>query len=185
MGQKKEMDKKGIIEHVAIPEGCSATSERGIVTVKGKNGECTRKFQNKDVSIAVEGNMISIRSEKTNANVKKMVYTFKAHLANMVKGASKGHNYSLKICSGHFPMNVSVSNNQLIVKNFYGEKFPRALDIKPGVTVKVEGEIITVESADKEAAGQCAGSIEQLTRRVGFDLRIFQDGIYITNKSRK
>jgi large subunit ribosomal protein L6 len=82
-------------------------------------------------------------------------------------------------------MTVSVNKNQLIVKNLLGEKIPRVLDLKEGVTVKVEGENIIVESTDKEKAGQCAASIEQLTRRTGYDTRVFQDGCWITIKDKK
>ena len=52
-------------------------------------------------------------------------------------------------------------------------------------TNKVEGEIVTVNHCDIEVAGQTAADIEQLTRRPGFDPRIFQDGIYITKKDGK
>ena len=82
-------------------------------------------------------------------------------------------------------MNVSVNNDQLIIKNFIGEKYPRILQLKTGATVKIEGDKINVESVDKEIAGTVASDIEQLTRRPGFDTRIFEDGIYIISKSGK
>jgi large subunit ribosomal protein L6 len=82
-------------------------------------------------------------------------------------------------------MNVAVSGDKLSVKNFLGEKIPRVAKILPGVTVKVEGDIIDIESTDKEAAGQTAANFEQLTRITNRDLRIFQDGIYITVKDGK
>ena len=47
----------------------------------------------------------------------------------------------------------------------------------------MEGNLIYVESCDKELAGQVAADIEQTTRRPGFDRRIFQDGIYIIEKA--
>ena len=103
----------------------------------------------------------------------------------MIKGSNEGHVYELKICSGHFPMNVSIQGKELVVKNFIGEKFPRRLKIQEGVIVKIEGEKITVEHTSKEIAGQSAANIEQLTRRPNFDSRIFQDGIYITVKDGK
>jgi large subunit ribosomal protein L6 len=59
------------------------------------------------------------------------------------------------------------------------------LQIKEGATVKVEGDLINVTSTNKETAGQVSADIEQLTRRPGYDKRIFQDGIYIINKDGK
>jgi len=59
----------------------------------------------------------------------------------MIKGSSQNHVYTMKICSGHFPMNVSVSNNKLSVKNFFGEKVPRVLQLKSGVDVVTVSKI--------------------------------------------
>ena len=89
------------------------------------------------------------------------------------------------ICSGHFPMNVNVANNKLTVKNLLGEKVPRVLQLKEGADVKVEGDIIYVTSINKEIAGQVSADIEQLTRRPGYDGRVFQDGIYLINRDGK
>ena len=51
--------------------------------------------------------------------------------------------------------------------------------------MKVEGELIHVAGTNKEIAGQVSADIEQLTRRPGYDTRIFQDGIWITSKDGK
>ena len=82
-------------------------------------------------------------------------------------------------------MNVSVGGGKLVVKNFLGEKFPRNLYLKEGVDVKIEGDLVYVTGVDKEIAGQVSADIEQLTRRPGYDTRIFQDGIYLVNKDGK
>ena len=103
----------------------------------------------------------------------------------MIKGVAEGHVYRLKICSGHFPMNVSVSGNEFSVANFLGEKTPRKLSVKEGASVKVEGQEVVVESMNKELAGQTAADIELLTKVKGRDRRIFQDGIFIINKDGK
>ena len=113
-----------------------------------------------------------------------MINTFKAHLIHMIVGSMEGHVYKLKICSGHFPMTVAMKGDTLEVKNFLGEAHPRTLKIKQGADVKVNGEEIVVESPDKEIAGQTAADIEQLTRITNRDRRIFQDGIYIVEKSK-
>ncbi len=176
---------KEIIKEVEMPEGVQAIFETYALSVKGPKGDVKKRLASKRVDINIDENKITIKGKDTSKKDKKMVHTFAAHIKNMVKGAAEGFVYKLKVCSGHFPMNVSLSGDTLSVKNLFGEKTPRVLKIKEGANVKVEGDVITVESADKESAGQVAADIEQLTRRIGFDRRIFQDGIYITEKAGK
>lgn len=170
---------------VEVPEGCQFSQSGIIITVKGPKGELTRKLPDKWIKLNHEGQKLELWYEKTTKNQKKQLFTTVSHIKNMMIGVTDGYVYKLKICSGHFPMNVSLKNNVLEVKNFIGEAVPRKLTIKEGSDVKVQGDIITVESIDKEKAGQTAGSIEKLTKRPGFDKRIFQDGIYITEKAGK
>ena len=70
----------------------------------------------------------------------------------------------------------------LIIKNFLGESAPRKLRIHAGVTVKVNGDIVRIESVDKELAGMTASDIELVTRIRNRDRRVFQDGIFIVRK---
>jgi large subunit ribosomal protein L6 len=111
-----------------------------------------------------------------------LVWTFVAHLKNMVKGVTQGYTCRMKICSGHFPMNVSITNNELIIKNFLGEKVPRTVKLAKDVQFKIEGAEIIITGIDKEKVGQNAANIEQLCRVTNRDRRIFQDGIYIKGK---
>ena len=172
-------------QEVPIPEGVDVKVEERLVTIKGPKGENQRKFFGGKVEVTKEGNNVVISAKQATKREKTMIGTFTSHVRNMVKGTQEPFVYTLKICSGHFPMNVAVNGNQLVVKNFLGEKHPRTMDIIEGSTIKVQGQEITVESTDKEKAGQCAARIEILMKVKGRDRRIFQDGIYITNKAGK
>lgn len=179
------MSSKNYIEEIELPEGVSASKEGKMLHMKGPKGEVSKPLYNPLISIEVRDNKIVLQADRYRRREKTLIGTFRAHAKNMIKGVTEGHSYTLKICSGHFPMNVTYSNNVLSVKNFIGEKVPRNLTIEKNVDLKVEGEYITIESPDKDAAGQTAGSIEKLTRRPNFDKRIFQDGIYIIEKDGK
>ncbi|HZX45321.1 MAG TPA: 50S ribosomal protein L6 [Candidatus Nanoarchaeia archaeon] len=167
---------------IGIPEGVSVKVDNTHVSVKGKSGEASKEMHNPKIKVFAEANKIVIEALKPTRREQRIAYTFNAHIKNLIKGAAESYIYKLKICSGHFPMNVSTKGNELIVKNFFGEKVPRVLKLKERVNVKVEGDIITVTSANKELAGQAAADIEQLTRRTRFDTRVFQDGIWIIEK---
>ncbi len=179
------MMKENYTEEIEIPEGLSAEREGKNFKVKGKIGEVARTLYNPLIVLEVKDNKVILSAKRYGRREKSLIGTFRAHVKNMFKGAMEGHSYTLKICSGHFPMNVSFSNGVFMVKNFIGEKVPRTLNISEKVSLKIDGDYIVVESPDKEAAGQAAGSIEKLTKRVNFDKRIFQDGIYITEKDGK
>jgi len=170
-------------EEIKAPEGVTITQQDRNITIKGPKGEVTKRLYTPLISVAVKDNMVVLSAEKGTKRHKRMVHTYRAHVRNMITGVQTPYTYKLKICSGHFPMNVSVSGNKLIVKNFLGEKSPRELTLKSGASVKVEGDIVIVESCDKELAGNVASDIELLTTKQGRDLRIFQDGIYITDKA--
>src|SRR3989344_5372926 len=80
-------------------------------------------------------------------------------------------------------LTVNQSGEELLIQNFLGEKKPRKAKLANNVSVKIQGDIITVESADIEKAGMVAARIEQATTVRGKDRRIFQDGIYLFEKA--
>ena len=180
------MAEKAISAEIEVPEGVTVTYEDRTVVAKGPNGEARKYIF--DPTIAITPNGAQLRIEATRQATKRekaKVGTYRAHIANLIKGVTEGFTYKLKICSGHFPMNVSVSDGKFIVKNFLGEKTPRTIRIKEGATVKVDGQDVIVEATNRETAGQVAADIEQLCRITNRDRRIFQDGIYIVEKAGK
>ena len=176
--------KEDISLEIEIPEGVQVQLD-GTIKVTGPQGEVEKKLVHPRIKIKKTENKIVMESLKATKTEKKIVYAFRAHLKHMFSGVQEKHVYKIKICSGHFPMNVAVSNNQLIIKNFIGENTPRKLNLKPGVDVKVDGDHIIITSASKELAGQVAADIEQLTKVTNKDIRIFQDGCYIIEKAGK
>jgi|TARA_B100000315_G_C14542011_1_gene571402 large subunit ribosomal protein L6 len=183
--ENKKSKNKGLIIEIELPDKVSAQLDLKVLTLKGLKGEVKRDFSDKNIMIEYKEGVVILKALKFNKVNKKLIKSYAAHIREMINGGLGGHKYTLKVCSGHFPMNVSVNNSELIVKNFLGEKVPRTLKLKPGAMVKVEGDLIVVESPNKETAGQVSADIELLTRRTGYDSRIFQDGIWIVSKNGK
>ncbi len=174
-----------IRKEVQIPDGVKITIEGRMVTVEGPKGKVSRLFHYKNVQLKQEGNVFVLFVKNARQRDKVMIGTYKAHIANMVRGVTEGIVYKLKIHSTHFPMTVTYSNNVLTVKNFFGEKHPRTLKIDRDVDIKINGDVIEVSSVDIEQAGIVAEKIEQLTRITNRDRRVFQDGIFIFEKAGK
>ena len=179
------MTKIDLKEEIEIPEGVDIKIEDGALTAKGPKGKASRIFRGPKIKLEVKNNKIAISSIKSTKREKRLIGTFKSHIKNIMQGVTESHTYKLKICSTHFPMNASVKDGVFEVSNFLGEKVPRIIKLRPGVDVKIDSQEITVESTNKELAGQTAASIEGLCRTTNRDRRIFQDGIYIISKSEK
>jgi len=179
--------KLDLTEQIEIPEKTQVSVDKSLVKIKGEKGEIERRFPHPRVEISQKDNSINLISKKATKREKKIMNTFKAHIKNMLRGVNETFIYKLKICSGHFPMNVSVQNKELTIKNFYGEKIPRIVRFSEQVSVKVEGDEITIEGVSKELVGQTASKIEEICKknRRNFDRRIFQCGIFITSKDGK
>ena len=185
MEKRKSGSNGKITKNIDLDDSVSASINNQILLIKGPQGESNRKINQHNISIKIENKKITLESKRGTKKDKKIIGSLAAHVKNMIRGSMQNHVYILKICSGHFPMNVSMSGSKFIVKNFLGEKVSRVLQLKHGADVKIEGDLIHVASASKEIAGQTSADIEQLTRRPGYDTRIFQDGIYIINKDGK
>lgn len=167
-------------QNIAIPEKVSVTYETSYLKVKGEQGEISRIFPL--LQIKIENNTIvaSIKGEKRRQ--KRILNTNTAHIKNMIRGAQKLWTYKLKICASHFPLQASVQEEKFQIKNFVGEKKVRQMNLPKNVKVTIQDSDITVESPDIEVAGRVAGRIERLTAIPNKDRRVFQDGIYITEK---
>jgi len=175
--------RKEIIQKIEIPEGVEANIEGNKFIAKGPKGENEREFRIGKLDFQKKDNLIIIGYKKATKNEKKMINTIASHIKNMLKGVKENFEYTLKICSSHFPMTVDIQGNNATVKNFLGEKMSRKVKIPKGVEVKIDREIITILSNDKESAGQAAANFEKATKIRNRDRRIFQDGIFIINKA--
>ncbi|WP_256394004.1 50S ribosomal protein L6 [Natronoarchaeum rubrum] len=172
-------------ETVELPDEVSAEVDHLELTVEGPNGSVTRRLWYPDVTVSVDDGAVVIESENEDAKTNATVGTFRSHVANMIHGVSEGWEYTLEVFYSHFPMQVRAENGEVVIENFLGEKAARRTQVHGDTDVEVDEELITVSGPDKEAVGQTAADIEQLTTVSGKDVRVFQDGVYITEKPAK
>jgi len=181
MVEKKKI-RKELSRELEIPEGIKAEIESGEIAMSKGEKKLKRKFSG--FSMKVENNKIKLHEKNPRKKEKKMMMTTLAHLKNMIRGLTEGFEYKLESCSVHFPMSLEYDKgkHEFSIKNFLGEKKPRTAKIPENVEIKIEGNIITVSSYDIEAAGLCAAIMERLSKVRNRDRRVFQDGIFITEK---
>jgi large subunit ribosomal protein L6 len=177
--------KKEFSQEIEISDGVEIKKEGKKIIVKGSQGEVSKEFNFGKLKYENKDGKVILSYPSATRNNKRMINTIAAHLKNMIKGSKNKFEYKLKICSSHFPINIEIKGNEILIKNFLGEKTPRKCYIPEGAEVQVNKDIITVKSANKEIGGQAAANFEAATKITNRDRRVFQDGIYIINKDGK
>ena len=165
-----------------LPDDATAEMDRLDLTVEGPNGRVTKRLWFPDVTVGVEDGRVVIASEADDAKTVATMGTFESHVENMIHGVTEGWEYEMQVFYAHFPMQVRAEETEVVIENFLGERHPRRTPIHGDTEVEVDGETIRLSGPDKEAVGQTAADIEQLTRVTDKDTRVFQDGVYITHK---
>jgi large subunit ribosomal protein L6 len=165
-----------------IPDEVDAEMDHLELTVDGPNGSVTRRLWFPDVSVSVEDDTVVVESDEDDAETRATMGTFESHVRNMFYGVTEGWEYEMEVFYSHFPMQVRAEDDAVVIENFLGEKAPRRTPIHGDTEVQVDEEEITLSGPDIEAVGQTAADVEQMTRVTDKDIRVFQDGIYITSK---
>jgi len=185
--QKEQKKKEWTSFSVEVPlNETKAVYEANVLSVEGPKGAVSKRLKYPNVAIKVEGGNVVLSTERLTKREKKIIFTYRAHINNMVKGATEGFEYKLAVVYAKFPMTVEMKGDEFVVKNLLGEKVPRVIKVPVNdVEVNIAGKEIVVTGIDKEKTGQVAANIEQLCRITHLDRRVVQDGIYITKKPHK
>ncbi len=165
-------------EKLKIPSGVKAEMKDGVLEVSGKLGKVTRNFADNYVRVLVKDGSVIIEKSKDNRYTRAVSGTWRSEVKNTFKGVQEGFTYTMKVDYTHFPTRVSVRGSVLLVENFLGERSPREAKIIGATKVAIKGDRITLTGIDKREIGETCSNIERATKIRGFDLRIFQDGIF-------
>lgn len=175
-------------KEIKVPEGFTADVSGMKVVVSGPKGKLSREFKGMyGIKLERTAGGVKASSESSMRKQKSKVGAVIAHVRNMFQGLGEGYTAKLKIIYTHFPVTVKAEekDRRVLVTNFLGEKTPRAAKILGADTkVEIKGADITITGSDIEAVGQTAANLEQITRIRAHDRKVFQDGIFITEKPR-
>ncbi|MCL2142035.1 MAG: 50S ribosomal protein L6 [Methanimicrococcus sp.] len=174
---------KEISISVEVVPGVTVTYDNRIMTVKGPKGQNVKELYYPGIDISVSKEEIVVKTVSGRKQYKAMVGTYASHISNMIHGVTEGFEYKMNIVYSHFPMQTKVNGNTFVISNFLGEKKPRIAKILGNTTVKISGNNVIVSGICKEDVGQTTANIEQKTKIKRFDPRVFQDGIYVVEKS--
>jgi len=175
---------KLIEQTIELPESIKAEISGNTIKILGGSHLNEKSFNAKELKIETTGRQIILKTADRKKNY-AMLNSLVSHIQNMIEGIEKGYEYKLSIVYSHFPMNVAVKQGFVEINNFAGEKNPRKAKILGKTKVEVKGKDVIVTGNNKEDVSQTSANIENSTRVKGKDRRIFQDGIYITQKGIK
>ncbi|RDD52220.1 50S ribosomal protein L6 [Nanoarchaeota archaeon NZ13-N] len=173
-----------IEDTIEVPKEVQVRLEKDKIIIKGPKGEKLRKIDNPKIIVELKENKLHLKSYFATRREVRSLNTLASHIRNDIEGVTKGFIYKLKAVYIHFPFKMKIQGDKFIIENFLGERANREIEIPKDVKVRIEGDIVIVESYDIEKAGNFAGLLEALAKKkVGKkDPRKFQDGIYIIQK---
>ena len=167
---------------IEVPQGISVEIENSRVKMKNENGEIDRNFNTHAVEMKMRERKIMLNARKNSKKDSAVLNAIEKHIKNMIVGLSRGFEYKLSIVYSHFPISIAVKQEMIEINNFLGEKKPRKAKIVGKAKVEVKGKEVNVSGIDLAEVSQTAANIESATKVKGKDVRIYQDGIYITSK---
>ena len=140
---------------MTIPTGTDVTvAPDGMVTVKGPQGELSRKVT-PEVKVAVDDGTVVVEKNKNTRLAQSLIGTFASHIGNMIVGVNEP--YVKKLIVEGVGYRAETQGNKLVMQ--LGFSHPVELDIPEGLTVTVEKEMITVTGIDKDMVGHFAALI--------------------------
>jgi large subunit ribosomal protein L6 len=180
---------KDLKKTLDIPEGVTLVLEGNSISVTGPRGSSVRELWYPGIVITLEENQVMVDSSNQRKKQVAMMGTIASHISNMINGVTDGYTYRMKVVYSHFPIQLKVVGDHLSIGNFLGEKKPRKAKIQGDTKVETKGDEVIVSGIAIEDVGQTAANIQQATKikrfdpSKRFDPRVFQDGIYMVEKT--
>jgi large subunit ribosomal protein L6 len=170
-----------------IPDGVKVELKGDDILVTGEGVALKREFRHPRIHVLVEKGRVLVTCDYPSKEDVALMGTTISHIRNMITGVTEGFEYKMKIVYSHFPIKASVNKEQsvFVVENFLGERSPRIARILGDTEININGDEVILTGSDIQNVGQTAANIEQVTMIKGYDPRVFQDGIYITQKRRE
>lgn len=173
---------------VKIPDNVKVILNGRKVKVTGPRGTLERSFSAVPLEFTRVGkNQIKVTVWFGNLKHNACIRTICSHINNMMKGVTLGFQYKMRSAYAHFPINLSIQDNnkRIEIRNFIGERIVRNIPMLEGVSVEMTGQKdeIVIYGNDLQNVSQSAASIQNITKVKGKDIRMFLDGIYVTERS--
>ena len=148
---------------VNLPSGVTITvSDDNMVSVKGPLGTLSQKVDS-DIKVEVENNTIILSRPNDEKRLKSLHGLYRALIANMVVGVSKGYRKDLELVGVGY--RAEANGQRLEMSLGYSHDIIMELPQEVKVETKTEkrsNPVITLSSIDKQLIGHVAAKIRSL-----------------------
>ena len=129
----------------------------GVLTVKGPKGTLTKRVH-PSIAIAVQDGAVSVTPKDRSRLAKALTGTYASHVKNMVQGVEAP--YVKKLILDGVGYRMEIKGKDVVLTVGFSHTVPLA--IPEDVTAKVEKNVMTLESVNKESVGQFAADIRRI-----------------------
>ena len=142
---------------VELPQGVTATLASGSVTIKGAKGSLSLPLAT-GVSVVQSEKKLEIKFSDPGLARTRAGAT-RAHLANMVRGVTKGYEKKLELVGVGFRAQVQGKSLNLTL----GFSHPVSVPIPEGINIETPSQTeIVVKGIDRQKVGQVAAEIRDI-----------------------
>jgi large subunit ribosomal protein L6 len=148
---------------VSLPSGVTVTvDDANVVTVKGPLGTLSQKIDS-DIRVEIENSELVLSRPNDEKRLKSLHGLYRALIANMVVGVSKGYRKDLELVGVGYR---AEANGQRLEMNL-GYSHDIVIELPQEIKVETKTEkrsnpIITLSSIDKQLIGHVAAKIRSL-----------------------
>jgi large subunit ribosomal protein L6 len=148
---------------VSLPSGVTVTvDDANVVTVKGPLGALSQKIDS-DIRVEIENSELVLSRPNDEKRLKSLHGLYRALIANMVVGVSKGYRKDLELVGVGYR---AEANGQRLEMNL-GYSHDIVIELPQEIKVETKTEkrsnpIITLSSIDKQLIGHVAAKIRSL-----------------------
>lgn len=140
---------------VLLPKGVEVHIDRGVLSVKGRNGSLTLAIHS-DVQVDHADGMLSVAARSAATTARSMAGTTRALMNNMVVGVSEGFQRRLTLVGVGYRAQVQGNKVNLTL----GYSHPVEYTLPEGVTAETPSQTeILLKAANKQQLGQIAAEI--------------------------
>ena len=171
---------------VSFSEETTVSVADGIVTVKGKLGELTQKFD-ASISISVNGNEVVLSRVSDDKQIRSYHGLYRSLISNMVEGVEKGYEKKLELIGVGY--RAANQGQKLDISAGYSHNIIFEIPVEVKLTTisdKGQPPVVILNSIDKQLIGAVAAKIRSFRKPEPYKGKgIKYAGEYIRRKAGK